>query len=502
VLLAAPTRSWKGVAIVVPNLLTWPDSACVLDIKRENFRLTAGYRARHQPVYAWAPFAEDARGHRWNPLRSVRDDSRFVVGDLLRVAHVLYPHSPLSNSTENFFNGQARNLFLGLSLLLVETPELPRTLGEVLRQGSGKGGSPEEHLRATISERQACGFPLSKRCEEALMRFLNSSDQTRGGILSTFNEPLTVFTDSLVDAATSESDFAIEDVRRERMTVYLCIPPSRLEDAAVLLNLFFSQLIGLNMDTLPEEDPTLKYQCLLCLDEAAAAGRIGILAKAIGYLAGYGLRVLTVCQAGSQIRSVYGDKDADSFITNHAAQILFAPRVQRDANEYSEMLGTFTERSESKGRSHSHGGRGGGSSTSSNVSPQRRALMLPQEIKEMGVTREIVSIENTKPILADKICYYTDLVFRERLLPPPELPLMEISRPDRVGFAAEQSQEECMAFEHAVIDFDLLPDLGPDASEAELARFVDAFFDQLWIEELAPPARSSDQPLNVMEPVA
>ena len=73
VMLSAPTRSGKGVGVVIPNLLHWPDSVVVLDIKGENHAITSGFRAaRGQPVYAFSPFDEQACSHRWNPLSAVR----------------------------------------------------------------------------------------------------------------------------------------------------------------------------------------------------------------------------------------------------------------------------------------------------------------------------------------------------------------------------------------------------------------------------------------------
>lgn len=98
VLLAAPARSGKGVGIMIPNLLTYSDSVVVLDIKQENFRLTAGFRRAHgQAVYLFNPFAEDGRTHRYNPL-SVIADGMFRVGDILAIGYVLYPAGGMTNS--------------------------------------------------------------------------------------------------------------------------------------------------------------------------------------------------------------------------------------------------------------------------------------------------------------------------------------------------------------------------------------------------------------------
>ena len=106
------------------------------------------------------------------------------------------------------------------------------------------------------------------------------------------------------------------------MSVYVRIPPNRLANARPLLNLFFSQIVSLNTQHLPEQDPTLKHQCLLVNDEFTAIGRVGVITTAAAFLAGYNLRLLTVVQAMSQLDAVYGDKEARTFATNHGLQIL------------------------------------------------------------------------------------------------------------------------------------------------------------------------------------
>jgi len=426
VLLSAPTRGGKGVSTVIPNLLNWPDSVVALDVKEENFAITAGYRAAcGQAVYSFSPFNEQGRSHRWNPLSAVRTSPLHRVGDLLGIGHVLYPDDGSGTSSEAFFNDQARNFFLGLGLLLLETPELPRTIGEMLRQSSGKGQALSAHLTKLIASRRDGKRPLSEECTDALQRLLSSSDNTLTSIVATFNAPLTIFADAIVDAATSADDFRLEDVRRRRMSIYVRIPPPRLASARPLLNLFFSQLVNLNTQQLPEHDPTLRVQCLLVNDEFTAMGRVDVITNAAAFLAGYNLRLLTVVQAMSQLDAVYGDKEARTFATNHGLQILFAPREQRDADEYSAMLGVFTERATAHGRSRSYGGQGR-TTVSRTESDQRRALLLPQEFKELGSERQVIVMENCKPILAEKIRYYQDDRFKARLLPAPIVPAMNV----------------------------------------------------------------------------
>lgn len=418
VLVAAPTRSGKGVGIVIPNLLSWHDSVVVLDIKQENFDLTAGFRAEHgHQVYLFNPFAEDHRSHRYNPLGYVRDDHN-RIGDLQAIAKIFFP----GEGKDSFWDDAAANLFLGLGLYLCETPEKPRTLGELLRLSSGNGEQPvRDYIQGLIQARIVADRPLSKPCVEALNRFCATSDNTLASILASFTAPLSMWANPIVDAATAANDFDLRDVRKRKMAVYVGITPDHLHEAGRLLNLFFSQLVSLNTKELPQKNPALKYSCLLLMDEFTAMGKVQILAKAVSYMAGYGLRLLPVIQSPSQLVSVYGPEDARTFITNHALQVLFAPKEQKDAEEYSEMLGYETFQVKTVTRQM--GGKSGGGRSVS-LSEQRRALMLPQEVKELGMWREILALENTKPILCEKIRYYDDPVFTQRIRTPPKVPLL------------------------------------------------------------------------------
>jgi type IV secretion system protein VirD4 len=505
VMLSAPTRSGKGVGVVIPNLLNWPDSVVVLDIKGENYDITAGYRAAHgQAVYAFSPFDEDARSHRWNPLTAVRSSPLHRVGDLLTIGQVFFPNDGGGTSSEAFFNDQARNLFLGLGLVLLESPALPRTIGEMLRQSSGKGRSLKNHLSALISQRRDEGNPLSDECADALQRLLSNSENTLSSVVATFNAPLTIFTDAVVDAATSTDDFRLEDVRRRRMSVYVRIPPNRLANARPLLNLFFSQLVSLNTQALPEQDPTLKVQCLLVNDEFAAMGRVGVITTAAAFLAGYNLRLLTVVQAMSQLDAVYGDKEARTFATNHGLQILYAPREQRDADEYSAMLGHFTERATSRGRSRSFSSHGH-STVSRNESEQRRALLLPQEFKELGSERLVVIFENCKPILGEKIRYYRDRAFTSRLLPAPAVPRMNMDLhlarvQERWRYADDElAPGEGLDIEQLAHDMSRLPELA-DKSPEEITEAVFAVFDARSGHGGAIEATADDDGVLIAEP--
>ncbi|WP_413705564.1 type IV secretory system conjugative DNA transfer family protein [Ralstonia sp. Ralssp110] len=416
VLLAAATRTGKGVGFVIPNLLHYPHSVVQLDVKEENFKYTSLYRQRNgQEVYLWAPFSETGHTHCWNIFDAVwQRPEHLQIGDIMSIGDALYPAKVEPRA--RFFNDNARSLFLGLTLYLRETPGMPVTLGEILRQSSGKGKPIKEYLKGILETRSRTDTdlaPLSWRCVDALNRFLNQPETTLGNVLSTFNAPLQIFTDPVVEAATSKSDFDLGDLRKRRMTIYVGMAPGKLAEASaqLLINLFYSQLVNVNLRELPESNPELKYQCLLLNDESTAPGKIEIIAQANGYMAGYNLRLATVIQSVAQVTECYGEQGARSLITNHGAHLLYPPREQKDANEYSEMLGYFTAIARSKSRNR--GARS--NSTGESESGQKRALMLPQELKEMGQEKLIVTLENCKPIQAEKAFFYKHRVFIDRL---------------------------------------------------------------------------------------
>lgn len=570
VLLAAPTRSGKGVGIVIPNLLNYAESLVVLDVKLENFLITSAFRAQHgQEVYLFNPFAlsEDSDGnvlngktHRYNPLGYISDDPRLRVTDILNVGYAIYPDGGVGN--EGFFQDAARNLFLGLALYLCETPELPRTIGELLRQSSGKGQPVKTHLQNIITERNyresedidpdtgeitiklvpmkiwdGAGLPpLSSECVDAINRFTSTSEATLTSIMATFTVPLTIFASPVVDAATSANDFDLRQIRKKRMSIYLGIPANKLAESRLLIHLFYTQLVNSNTNQMLGAVPELKHPCLILADEFTAPGRISAIEKTNAFMAGYGLRLLTVIQSLGQLEALppegYGREKARTLMTNHACQIFFTPRELRDANEYSEALGYTTVHSKNKSRGKS------GSSLSESVGEgagQRRALMLPQELKEMPQTAQIVSIENTKPIKCAKITYYNDPAFVSRLksvsptlaalgrkLPTQQqlesawrsgelaahVPLLDLDLHEAIVHARIRDMtladvDKGIELDHLAVDTANLPipvDDGTGLQPDQIEGFVNEFFDQLDAASNAASdifvAADSDTPLD------
>lgn len=423
VALAAPPRAGKGTGVVVPNALNWPGSLVCVDIKRENWTITAGYRAAcGQACYLFDPFAEDGRTARWNPFSYVSPEPLRQLNDLQRIAEMLYPDPP---NVDPFWTASARSLFLGIALYLFETPSLPATIGEVLRQGMASDDEGfGQHWKRLIEGRNSGSRPLSSQCVRALYDVIDLAPVTASSIRKTFTSRLDLWLNPILDAATAESDFDLRELRKKPMSIYVGVNPDDLHRLRPVLNLFFQQAIGLQTRELPERDPALKYQVMMLLDEFTALGRIPIIAEAISYLPGYNVRVVLVIQTPAQLREVYGIHNAETMLKSLAARIVFAPKDFADAREISDELGftTVPVRTVSKPLGTSFDRRGARSKSQS-VSLQRRALLLPQEVKELGKEEAIVFYEGMRPIRCRKIRYFSDGRFRKRLLPPPAVPL-------------------------------------------------------------------------------
>ena len=148
VLLAAPTRSGKGVGVVIPNCLNYSDSLVILDIKGENFDITSGYRAAHgQEVYLFAPFDPEGKTHRYNPLEYISSNEVDRVGDIDAIATALYNSE---SNGDKFWSENAKDLFRGLCLYVLETPGIPKTLGQILRESSAAGLNLRMHKTPAI----------------------------------------------------------------------------------------------------------------------------------------------------------------------------------------------------------------------------------------------------------------------------------------------------------------------------------------------------------------
>jgi type IV secretion system protein VirD4 len=414
VLVAAPTRSGKGVGIVVPNLLNWPGSAIVLDIKYENFSLTSGFRAAHgQRVFRFSPTDSEGRSHRYNPLDAVRRGRAQRISDLQRLAAILLP-AP-ATARDPFWQDEARSLFLGLALFLLDTPELPTTLGEIHR--TLMGPLPlEAFCRSAVETRE----DLDPICVQALGSFANKAEKERSGVRSTLTAALQLWANPMIDAATSASDFDLRDLRRIPTTIYVAVSLDQLPSVSRLLNLFFQQAVSLLAERTPEPDE--RHRVLVLLDEFASLGRMDVLKDSLAFLAGYGVRICTIVQGLSQLDGLYGREEREGIVQNSAIQLFFAPNDQTTARYVSEQLGTRTIRTVT--RTSPRGGR----LESRTYGETRRALLLPEEVRQLGSEEVIVFKEGVPPVRGSKIRYYRDRRFSERCLREKVPPRLDVQR--------------------------------------------------------------------------
>jgi type IV secretion system protein VirD4 len=419
VILAAPPRSGKDVGVCIPNGLAWPGSLVVTDIKRENWTLTAGYRrSRGQACFRFEPLEPHGDTARWNCLSYISPQVGQRINDLQRIADILYAEVP---GTDPFWVASAKSLFVGIGLYVLETPHVHKTMGEIRRQGMATDDEGfGEHWRRLIKGRQQGAHPLSAECVRALYDVIDLAPVTASSVRKTFTSRLDLWANPLLDAATADDDFDLRALRKRPISIYVCVNPDDLHRLRPILSLFFQQLLGLQTQELPEHNPECVHQVLLLLNEFTALGRIPIVSEAMPYMPGYDVRILLVIQAPSQLREVYGQHNAETMMKSVAARIVFAPKDYADARDISDELGFTTVRVPSESRPNFFSAhRRGSRDATTTLSLQQRALLLPQEVKEIGLDQALIFYENLRPVRCRKIRYYADRRFRARLLAPP-----------------------------------------------------------------------------------
>lgn len=438
VMVVAPTRSGKTTSIAIPVLLSYQQSMVVLDLKGELFKATSGYRASQgQRIYVWAPYAVDGRTHRFNPLSCVPASPRERISAIQTISAILYPDEP---GKDSFWITQSRAAFTAFACFMFEHwydmkskgfqdldpnrhrhyPSFERIFE--LSAGGPDGETTKDWLDRILQDKVRYGF-VSPQTRSIFTALTGLAEETFSSVIASMQAPLQQFMSPMLAAATNATDIDVAAIRKHQTTVYVIIPTQKLDESSKLLNIFFSTVIGNNLDKQLNEDPALKYQMLMLMDEFTAMGRVDVWSKRISISASYGVRDLCIIQSRAQLRSAYGADDAQNFITNHAASIVFTPREQEDANAYSEMLGYRTIRK--KHRSVSRGP--GGSNVSHNITEERRALMLAQEIKELPGDDELLFFEGCKPIRCQKNWFFKDKTFTSRILDPVSIPPLALA---------------------------------------------------------------------------
>lgn len=411
VLCFAPTRSGKGVGLVVPTLLTWPGSAIVHDIKGENWELTAGYRARHGRVMLFDP--TNAASSSYNPLLEVRR-GKWEVRDVQNVADVLVdPEGSLEK--RNHWEKTSHSLLVG-AILHVLYAEPDKTLAGVANFLSDPKRPIEATLRAMMSTPHLGNVGVHPVVASIARELLNKSDNERSGVLSTAMSFLGLYRDPVVEQVTRQCDWRIADLIEDERpaTLYLVVPPSDISRTKPLIRLVLNQ-IGRRL-TEHLHDPNRRQRVLLMLDEFPALGRLDFFESALAFMAGYDLKAFLIAQSLNQIEKAYGPNNA--ILDNCHVRVSFATNDERTAKRVSDALGTATELKAMKNYAgHRLSPWLGHLMVSRSETP--RALMTPGEVMQLPPTDEIVMVAGTPPIRAKKARYYKDPSLLERVLPPP-----------------------------------------------------------------------------------
>ena len=221
VLCFAPTRSGKGVGLVVPTLLTWPASCIVHDIKGENFQLTAGWRARFGRVLLFDPTNPESSAY--NPLLEVRRGDH-EVRDVQNIADILVdPEGALDR--RNHWEKTSHSLLVG-SILHVLYAGPDKTLAGVANFLSDPRRPIETTLGAMMTTLHLGDRPHPV-VASAARELSNKSENERSGVLSTAMSFLGLYRDPIIAKVTSRCDWRIADlVGTDRpTTLYLVVPP-------------------------------------------------------------------------------------------------------------------------------------------------------------------------------------------------------------------------------------------------------------------------------------
>lgn len=401
VLAIAPTRAGKGVGLVIPTLLTWSGSAVIFDPKGENWQITSGYRSTLGTCLCFDPTSLNTT--RFNPIMEIRK-GELEVKDAQNIADIIVdPDGRLD--TRNHWQNAAHSLLVGAILYVIYAHERKSLAGvvELLTR-------PGVDFEKTLQEMARGQHPVVTSVAQEM---LNKHVEERSGVLSTAISLLSIFRDPLVANATDGHDFSIADLKNSEqpISLYLVLPPSDISRLRVLLRLMLNQ-IG---RVLTEKQDRPKQRVLFLLDEFPALGRLEFFESALAYIAGYGLKALLICQSLNQLQKAYGERNA--ILDNCHVRIAFANNDDQTARRLSDLLG---EQTMTKEQTSVSGSRFAMVKPSSSISQVEfgRPLLLPSEINRLPQDQEIILVNGMFPILANKIRYYDDVRFKNKILQP------------------------------------------------------------------------------------
>ncbi|WP_246429533.1 type IV secretory system conjugative DNA transfer family protein [Sagittula marina] len=401
----APTRAGKGVGTVIPNLLAAERSVLVIDPKGENARIAGEARRRFGTVHVLDPF--EVSGHpsaAYNPLDRLTPDSLDLGEDAASLTEALVMDPP-GQVTEAHWNEEAKAILGGLIMFCVCHEDRDRRSLATVREYLTL---PPEKLRALLElmqDSEEAGGLIAR----AANRFLGKADREAASVLSNAQRHTHFLDSPRIAKCLARSDFAFSDLRHRITSVFLVLPPNRMDAYSRWLRLLVSQAL---QDIARDAEASvgaqgasqrLKTPTLFLLDEFAALGRLEAVERAMGLMAGYGLQLWPILQDMSQLKDLYGER-AGTFIANAGVQQVFGVNDFETAKWLSQMIGQ-----ETAGFQTDSFKPGDGPSFSNNLTG--RDLLTPDEIMQLPPDRQLLRVQGQATAVAQKLRYYADLEF-------------------------------------------------------------------------------------------
>jgi type IV secretion system protein VirD4 len=404
-LTVAPTGSGKGTTLIVPNLLAYPGSAIVIDPKGENAMITAGERARMgQTIHVVDPWLITSEAgftpSRFNPLDWLVLGDPDITENAMLLADALIV---ADGQGDRFWAEEAKALLSGL-ILYVATDEREAGMRHLARV--------RDLLLLDGEEMPALFQRMAESVHHVVAgtgaRSLQKEDKLLANVVASA-QAQTHFLDSpRIRESLSASDFAFEDLKTQKMTIYLVLPADRLVAFGRWLRLLIQQAITVNARNLAVRPP---HPILFLLDEMAALGKLAMVEQAYGLMRGFGIQLWGVAQDLSQLKRDYGD-GWETFISNAGAIQYFGSRDPMTATQFSTMCGVTTIWTLSSAIARAFSKDGGSTTLSDTHAPAQRKLIFPDELMRLPHDRQLLLIENHHPILAKRTRWFNDATLR------------------------------------------------------------------------------------------
>ncbi|NKL36981.1 TraM recognition domain-containing protein [Rhizobium leguminosarum bv. viciae] len=397
----APTRSGKGVGTIIPNLLTADRSMICIDPKGENAIIAGDAREKFGPVHILDPFGITGKpSAAFNPMDGVDPDSVDVAENATTLADALVFDEP-GLSGDAHWNEEAKALIAGLLLhVIASQPDDRRTLTTLRHLLT----LAPEAFRAVLDEMQASDA-VNGLIARAANRHLGKSDREASGVLSAAQRHTHFLDSPRMTGVLGRSDFWFGDLKADKATVFLVLPPDRLAAYSRWLRLLVAQSLTEMARTAPSPHPSTP-PVLYLLDEFAALGHLAPIERAMGLMAGYGVQLWPIVQDIHQLRATYGQR-AGTFLSNAGVLQVFGVNDHDSARLVSDLLGQETVVFNTAARAL-ESERTGLSFAEQHVA---RPLLTPDEVRNLPASSELLFIAGQRPIAATKLRYYADPEF-------------------------------------------------------------------------------------------